>query len=143
MRKRIIHLVFVTSLTVLTACNTQSEPKDEAMRETLLKESVTLPTVSVTTVNLLSSYRIPKEFVGTIQASQRANLGFELSGKINTLFVDVGDSIKKNAPLAQLDTQLLDTELRQLSAQREQLDAQLALMKSNLHRQRQLKKKRL
>ncbi|KXF83068.1 efflux RND transporter periplasmic adaptor subunit [Enterovibrio coralii] len=134
MRKWTTKLVFVTSLTALTACNSQSEPNNEVA-------DIALPSVTVTTVNIEPSYKIKKEFVGTVQAGQSANLGFELSGKVNTLLVDVGDTVQKGTPLIQLDTQLLDTESRQLSAQLEQLDAQLDLIKTNLQRQRQLKKK--
>ncbi|MDD1779870.1 efflux RND transporter periplasmic adaptor subunit [Enterovibrio sp. ZSDZ35] len=134
MRKRITSIMFVTSLTALTACNLQSEAQEQKLQ-------TVKPTVTVTEINLVSSYRVPKEFVGTVQVGQRANLGFELAGKINALFVDVGDTVAKGQPLAQLDTLLLDTESRQLSAQFEQLDAQLALTKTNLQRQRQLKKK--
>lgn len=100
-----------------------------------------LPVVNTTKVEILPSYRVERQFVGTVRAVQSANLGFELGGKVNTISVDVGDKVRPGQSLITLDTQLLDTEAQQLNAQREQLDAQLELVKSNLARQRQLKNK--
>ncbi|WP_407333659.1 efflux RND transporter periplasmic adaptor subunit [Enterovibrio sp. 27052020O] len=127
-------LVLVASLSLLVACNGETQAQDETA-------SQNIPTVTTLAVEMTPGYTVNREFVGTVQAGQSANLGFELSGKVNALLVDVGDTVKTGDALISLDTLLLDTEAQQLSAQLEQLDAQLDLIKNNLQRQRQLKKK--
>ncbi len=37
-----------------------------------------------------TSYQIPREFVGFIQAKQQTSLGSELNGKVKRILVDVG-----------------------------------------------------
>ncbi|MEZ8092880.1 efflux RND transporter periplasmic adaptor subunit [Photobacterium swingsii] len=103
----------------------------------------TAQTIKVNSVTLLpqESYQVRREYVGTIQAGQQAKLGFELSGKIAQLLVDVGDQVKLGDPMVILDTQLLHTEADQLKAQQAQITAQLDLVEANLNRQRSLKKK--
>lgn len=134
MQKCIPWFAVAVSLTLLTACNTKTEDVDG-------KPVQSLPVVNVLTVDMAPGYQVNREYVGTVQAGQSARLGFELSGKVNTLLVDVGDTVQQGQPLITLDTQLLDTEAQQLTAQLEQLDAQLDLIKTNLQRQRQLKEK--
>ncbi|STQ76001.1 efflux RND transporter periplasmic adaptor subunit [Grimontia hollisae] len=134
MQKCILWFAVAVSLTLLTACNTKTE-------EVVDTQAQKLPIVNVLTVDLAPGYRVNREYVGTVQAGQSARLGFELGGKVNALLVDVGDTVEKGQPLITLDTQLLNTEAQQLAAQLEQLNAQLDLVKTNLQRQRQLKKK--
>lgn len=122
---------FICTLAFLIACDTNNEPV----------ATKTIPTVSVISADILTSYSVTRQFVGTVQASQRANLGFEFGGKIEAVFVDTGDNVKTGDPLIQLDTQLLVTEALLLSAQRDQLDAQIELVINNLERQRKLKEK--
>lgn len=102
---------------------------------------ITIPMVNVMTVDISPSYSVTREFVGTVYASQRANLGFEFGGKIEAIFVDIGDSVQQGEPMIKLDTQLLNTEAQLLNAQLEQLDAQIELVNNNLRRQRKLKDK--
>lgn len=98
-------------------------------------------TVSTTHVELSPSYQVKREYVGTVKAGQQAKLGFELAGKIETILVDVGDSIAKGTALVQLNTDLLKTELSQLNAQDKEVRAQLKLVNANLKRQQSLKSK--
>ncbi|CZF85993.1 efflux RND transporter periplasmic adaptor subunit [Grimontia marina] len=134
MQKCIPSIAIAATITLLTACNSQTQ-------EVTAQPEHSLPTVNVLTVELSPGYAVDREYVGTVQAGQSANLGFELGGKVNSLLVDEGDTVVKGQPLIRLDTQLLETEAQQLGAQLEQLDAQLDLTRTNLQRQRQLKKK--
>ncbi|WP_325894375.1 efflux RND transporter periplasmic adaptor subunit [Grimontia sp. NTOU-MAR1] len=134
MQKCIPSIAIVASITLLTACNSHTE-------EVASQPEHSITTVKALTVELAPGYAVDREYVGTVQAGQSANLGFELGGKVNKLLVDEGDTVAKGQPLIKLDTQLLDTEAQQLNAQLEQLDAQLDLTRTNLQRQRQLKKK--
>lgn len=134
MNNRAVTIAITLSAFLLAACNTQSDPPPQT-------DEQALPKVNTVNVELSPNYVVQREYVGTVQAAQNAKLGFELGGKVDGINVDVGDVVKKGQPLVTLDTQLLDNEARQLKAQLAQLDAQLDLVKTNLQRQRQLKKK--
>jgi RND family efflux transporter MFP subunit len=90
--------------------------------------------------SLSSSYQVERQFVGQVVAKQRADIGFELAGKISKIFVDEGDHVSQGEILMQLDTELLDIEYTDLQAQLQQLAADAALVKANLKRVKSLKK---
>nr|WP_234497231.1 efflux RND transporter periplasmic adaptor subunit [Vibrio maritimus] len=122
----------LSAITLLAGCGTEEE-SSVAEVEAL--------TVSTTYVALSPSYQVRREYVGTVRAGQQANLGFELAGKVETIHVDVGDTVTKNTPMIQLNTDLLHTELGQLNAQDKEVRAQLNLVNANLKRQQSLKAK--
>lgn len=99
------------------------------------------PKVAVEKITKSTHYTINRDYIGLIQSPHASQLGFELNGKINAIYVELGAFVKKGTPLARLDTELLKTEQTELNAQSEQIKAQLTLVKSNLLRQKQLKNK--
>ncbi|MBM7036231.1 efflux RND transporter periplasmic adaptor subunit [Vibrio ulleungensis] len=99
---------------------------------------ISVETISVKT---MPHYEIEREYVGQVRQTQRATLGFELGGKITAIYADVGDSVKKDTPLLQLDTQFIENENMELKAQQDEVVAQLALTNTTLRRQKQLKQK--
>ncbi len=121
----------LTSL-ALSACSDSSAV--EASPEKLL-------TVATSVAQESTNYSVMREYVGAVRANQKANLGFELAGKISNIYVDAGEQVTKGQPLIVLDTQLLKTEQKQLQAQLNEVNAQLALTKANLKRQYSLRKK--
>ncbi|WP_375753670.1 efflux RND transporter periplasmic adaptor subunit [Vibrio sp. HN007] len=123
-------LVFVSIL--LSACTDSTANESKPME---------LLTVETQRAEKSSGYFVVREYVGTVQANQKANLGFELSGKISQINVDIGEQVLKGQALITLDTQLLVTEQKQLEAQLTEVKAQLKLTKTNLDRQYLLKKK--
>jgi RND family efflux transporter MFP subunit len=127
-----IQLFFLVSL--ISGCNTAS--KDASAVE---KPFIT--SVNAQVINQDDHFTVQREYVGLVRAGQQSNLGFELSGKIAQLFVDVGDTVKEGDPLITLDTQLLITSAQQLIAQQAEVEAQLALVNANLKRQQALKTK--
>jgi len=124
--------VILASALLLSAC-TEAPAADTPVPEVL--------TVSAQAASKSSTYSVDREYVGVVNSGQRANLGFELSGKVSKLWVDTGDSIEKGEPLVSLDTQLLDAELNELQAQLDEIKSQQKLTKANLNRQHALKKK--
>lgn len=100
-----------------------------------------LLTVEVQQAIKSDSYSVTREYVGSIHANQKANLGFELPGKVSRIHVDVGEKVVKGQALIALDTQLLVTERKQLEAQLNEINAQLRLTKTNLQRQHSLRVK--
>jgi RND family efflux transporter MFP subunit len=117
---------------VLSACSDSSAV--ETPTEKLL-------TVATAVAQESPNYSVMREYVGAVRANQKANLGFELAGKISDIYVDAGEQVKKGQPLIVLDTQLLKTEQKQLQAQLNEVNAQLTLTKTNLKRQHSLRKK--
>ena len=80
------------------------------------------------------SYQVENKFVGKVIAKQDADLGFELAGIVNHLYVIEGQSVTKGQVLAELDTQLLKIERAQLEAQLAQAQAEFNLIDANLKR---------
>lgn len=127
------NLFIITAL--LSGCNSSTS---ESITELNIPQ-----TLSVNTITLTPSdhYMVEREYVGTVQAGQQANLGFELGGKISQILVDEGDTVNAGDPLVVLDIQLLQTQADQLIAQQAQVTAQLELVEANLKRQKALRAK--
>jgi RND family efflux transporter MFP subunit len=80
------------------------------------------------------SYEVTRTFIGRVEARQSASIGFEQSGKVARLLVDDGETVTRGAVLATQDTELLSIERRELQAQLQQTQADLALAQANLRR---------
>ncbi|NNK38618.1 MAG: efflux RND transporter periplasmic adaptor subunit [Xanthomonadales bacterium] len=99
--------------------------------------------VTTQSVRLQPNYRIEREFAGEVQAGQSSRLGFELPGVLESLMVNVGDTVAEGELLARLDTSLLDSERAELTAQRAELSAELDTTRRNLARIEQLRSEQL
>ncbi|MGV2988170.1 efflux RND transporter periplasmic adaptor subunit [Vibrio sp. E150_011] len=131
--QKLYALCFAFSATLfLSACSEADKVKEHPH---------TLLTVQTQPVIEHDSYSVAREYVGTIHSTQRANLGFELSGKVSDIRVDVGQTVTKGQELVTLDTKLLASELKELQAQLDEVKAQQKLTQANLKRQFALKKK--
>ncbi|WP_117234541.1 efflux RND transporter periplasmic adaptor subunit [Vibrio maerlii] len=126
-------LISAACVVALSGCQ-QEEPKGSVTK-------VHKPSVEVFIPTLTDHYTAQREYVGFIRAEEQAQLGFELNGKVNKIWVDIGDSVNQGDPLIQLDTRLLVTEENQLKARQAEVKAQLKLIETNLKRQRSLKSK--
>ena len=127
----VVPLLFLISF--ITACSDTSE-------EVTIQQP-TLTTINAQQLTEVDHYSLQREYVGLVRAGQQSSLGFELSGKISRLFVDIGDTVKEGDKIISLDTQLLKTSAQQLIAQQAEVTAQLELVNANLKRQIALKKK--
>ncbi|MFC6669281.1 efflux RND transporter periplasmic adaptor subunit [Marinobacterium aestuariivivens] len=85
-----------------------------------------------------TGYSVPRTFVGKVQMRQNASVGFEQHGKVARILVNEGDKVAHGQLLAQQNIELLEVEGRQLQAQHEQVDAELALIRASLKRQHAL-----
>ncbi len=122
--------IVALSTVVLLGCN-----------ENIIEPQTPPPQVTVEKIIKSNQYAIEREYIGLIQSPHASQLGFELNGKINAVYVKQGALVKKGDPLAKLDTLLLKTEQTELNAKSEQIKAQLIFVKSNLARQKSLKHK--
>ncbi len=109
-------------------------------------ENPKLGRVDVATVDTLlakeqSSFTIQREFAGLVLPRQSTDVGFERAGEVVTIAVDEGDVVTAGQLVAALDTELLDTERRELEAQLDELAARVDLNASNLRRALELETK--
>ncbi|PSV47804.1 efflux RND transporter periplasmic adaptor subunit [Photobacterium sp. GB-36] len=131
--KSSLALYVIISTATLTGCDAPAKEENKA--------SLQLLSVDTHQLKQQQEFAIEREYVGFVQAGQQANLGFELGGKIDSIYVNVGDTVQQGDPLLALDTLLLATEADQLKAQQAQISAQLELVNANLKRQKSLKSK--
>ena len=81
--------------------------------------------VDTLTVAMVDSYTVSRAYTGEIAALRSSDLGFTRGGELVQVFVDEGDRVTTGQPLAQLDTQNLLTQRRQLEAQLAEAQARL------------------
>jgi len=85
-------------------------------------------------VKILDSYSITKKFPGKLLPVEQSQLAFEIPGKINNVYVDVGDSVEKGQVLAKLDDREASAQLNQAKAAYE-LSKQILERFENLRQQ--------
>ncbi len=83
-------------------------------------------------------YQVTRQYVGKVKAKQHSSLGFEVSGKVVSVLVDVGDRVNKGEQLAVLDIERLTIKHQELTANLQQIRAQKLLNAANLKRQKSL-----
>ncbi|QIZ77097.1 efflux RND transporter periplasmic adaptor subunit [Ferrimonas lipolytica] len=125
------YLVLTTLLLALGGCQQQN---------TAVSVAAPKP-VQTAQLSFQPSYRIQHRLVGEVRNQRTSSVGFELSGMINQVHAELGDKVSSGQVLAQLDTDLLDTEALQLDAKISQLKAQIDLNNSTLKRQLALQEK--
>ena len=72
--------------------------------------------IEVLEVKLLDSYSITKKFPGKLLPIEQSKLAFEIPGKINKIYVDIGDSVKKGDVMVKLDDREASAQLNQAKA---------------------------
>ncbi|MGB6300844.1 MAG: efflux RND transporter periplasmic adaptor subunit [Rivularia sp. (in: cyanobacteria)] len=92
---------------------------------TIITEQKQILTVQTQQVQPVNSYSVKRFYNGTVVPRRITHVGFERSGKLETIAVDEGDKVKAGKILAFLDTKTLKAQQRELLAQRAQLVAQL------------------
>ncbi len=80
---------------------------------------------------------------GTIEAETSVEVGTQVSGIIEKVYVDFNDKVKKGQLLAQLDIKQLQTQLVQSKATLDQADAQLIFQEATFNRMKALFEKKL
>ncbi|MEO0949126.1 MAG: efflux RND transporter periplasmic adaptor subunit, partial [Cyanobacteria bacterium J06641_5] len=88
-------------------------------------EGALLP-VNVLQIVPVSSYEVARAYTGEIAALRASDLGFERGGRLVDVLVREGDRVTAGQPIAQLDTQNLQAQRRQLEAEKARAVAQFA-----------------
>ena len=87
--------------------------------------AVNILAVETLTVEAVDGYEVARAYTGEIAALRSSDLGFTRGGELVQVLVAEGDRVSVGQALAQLDTQSLLTQRRQLEAQLAQAQAQL------------------
>jgi len=90
--------------------------------------------VRAMTVELAGGYSVTRRFTGQIEAATRADLGFELDGRLAEVLVEEGDTAAAGTVLARLDTAALLPERATLEAELTALSASAELARLTLTR---------
>ncbi|MGV3000719.1 efflux RND transporter periplasmic adaptor subunit [Vibrio sp. E150_018] len=134
--------VMTASVSVLSACTeSDPEPPTTSKANSYTTKHNQPMAVAVSILHQENSYSITNRFLGLVSASQQANLGFERSGKISSIHVQVGDKVSKGQVLIKLDTDMLESQQKQIQAQQSRIKAELDLANKKLQRQNHLKSK--
>ncbi|MEL6829052.1 MAG: efflux RND transporter periplasmic adaptor subunit [Pseudomonadota bacterium] len=94
--------------------------------------------VEVAPVNAQTSFEIDERFSGLVTPARSSALGFTSGGRIDELYVDVGDRVAAGAILAKLDTRGLSAQLASAQASVAEAVATHSLAVTTVDRQRRL-----
>ncbi len=92
--------------------------------------------VSVSAVKLEQEYSTWHTYTGRAVAARSSRLAFEQAGTLTQILVDEGAKVRAGQLLARLDTDRLNAQKSELSAEREELAVNVALAGKNLTRAR-------
>lgn len=81
-----------------------------------------------------SGYGIERSYTGTVEASRRSRLGFEVGGTLTMLGSDDGDAVSAGGVLARLDDRILQAELKREQAREREAQAALELAETTFSR---------
>ncbi|MGB5972089.1 MAG: efflux RND transporter periplasmic adaptor subunit [Nodosilinea sp.] len=95
----------------------ETEATEEPRAEALAVETLT--------VEAVNSYEVSRSYTGEIAALRSSDLGFNRGGELVQVLVSEGDRVSSGQALARLDTQNLQTQRRQLEAQKAEAQARL------------------
>lgn len=98
-------------------------------------DAVAPQVVTVARIVHQDGYTVDRAFTGQIEPAQRTAAAFEFGGTVAAVLVDEGDAVVTGAPLARLDTRLLDAEHDRLLAARTAAQAQAELAARTTERQ--------
>jgi len=119
-------LLISLALVAISACS-----KPEAANNS---KSTYYHTADIIPTRYSSSYTVNTRYIGQVVTKQQTNLGFEFSGKVESILVDSGEKIQQGQVLARLNTDLLEIKATELRAQITQTKARLTLNDGNLSR---------
>ena len=67
-------------------------------------------------VSIIDSYKVKKQLPGKLFPVQQSKVSFQIGGKIQNIYVDIGDKVLKDDILAELDNREITANLNQAKA---------------------------
>ncbi len=123
MTKKIIYIVVALALIVFTAIRLKNN-KETTQKRIYQYDKETPISVQVDSLKLEFA-NAEYFFTGTFEPNKETKISAEIQGKISSLLVDVGSSVKVGQALIQLDNSLLKLQLQSVEVQIEGLEADL------------------
>ena len=121
MTKKIIYIVVALALIVFTVIRLKNNK--ETTKERIYQYDKETP-ISVQVDSLKLEFANAEYFfTGTFEPNKETKISAEIQGKINSLLVDIGSSVKAGQALIQLDNSLLKLQLQSVEVQIEGLEA--------------------
>lgn len=99
---------------------------------------LTIQQAETTRLEIRAFYTIKKRYTGKIKAQQSVDLSFELSGKIQTIQVNLGDQVKKGQLIATIDPEIHQLERQELEQVQLKEKARLNLLQLSFERAQKL-----
>ncbi|MBU2878553.1 MULTISPECIES: efflux RND transporter periplasmic adaptor subunit [Alteromonadaceae] len=90
--------------------------------------------VEVVKLSPQDNYQQQQLAYGRLESANLSNLGFELAGKVQQIWVDEGDHIVAGQLIAKLDTKRLDASMKELEAALQSAKSDLRLAKQSQQR---------
>lgn len=112
MNFKYLTIILLALITGLTACNPQAQEETGAVKEDSIK---VLPVKVITLEEVEESNEL--SYPSTIEAFEAVYLAPAQPGRVDRIFVEIGDHVKKGEVLAEMDK----TQLRQAEIQLQQL----------------------
>ena len=119
MKKKVFSFAAMAMTALLAACGGKSQ---EAQPTAIVEE--VKPAVKVAQVYVRPVDQV-RDYVGTVQAEVKNNIAPQTMGRINTIYVEIGDHVKKGQKLVQMDA----ANLKQLTLQIENQKVDFARIK--------------
>jgi RND family efflux transporter MFP subunit len=94
--------------------------------------------VAVRPLTIETGYAVERSFVGQVEPARSVDLSFELPGRVDSVAVDEGDTLRQGDVVARQDTRLIEAEIARLTASRTALEAQFDFASRTLERSNEL-----
>lgn len=121
MTKKIIYIVVALALIVFTAIRLKNN-KETTQKRIYQYDKETPISVQVDSLKL-ENVNAENSYTGSFEPNKETKISAEIQGKIGSLLVDMGSSVKVGQALIQLDNSLLKLQLQSVEIQIEGLEA--------------------
>ncbi len=113
----LIIAILIVAIAIIQLKNNKQKTADR-----VYKYDNTKPIKVITEVAKLQDIHIESEFTGTFEPNQETKISADIQGKITSVLVDLGDFVKQNQAIIQLDNSLLKLQLKSVNIQIEGLE---------------------
>jgi RND family efflux transporter MFP subunit len=133
-----LRALLVTVTVPLTfACHPGGDTIDPEAAAAMRAEALAKRDVSLVTPEIREEHPM-LELVGEVRSFDTVKISTEVAGKVDRVFVEVGDRVQKGQPLVEVDRETFSIFLDQASAQLAAATANLALANKDLERKQDL-----
>ncbi len=124
--------VFIVSIAIAAGIGfTQSE---QAKADSRSRESIRVLVTQTETADKTQSFTRNRTYLGMVEPFQTSQVGFELSGGVQEVYVREGEQVTRGQVIAELDTLRLSAARREARAGLSEAEASLALAQTTLAR---------